>query len=337
MLMPSGPVVVSTPDFDQGAGAGMPDVSFIIPTYDVAPYIEDAIVSALSQNGVRTEVIISDDGSSDATPDIVARIAEREPRIRLLRNRRRTGPSGARNRAIAAARGHWLSLLDGDDMIAPERSRTLIELAELAGADMVADSFERFGDHQRSGAHLVRQASVPYSFAVDIAAAMRGNCAFGARGAALGAIKPMIRRQFWLKHKLAYRSKIAYGEDFLLLISALEAGARFIVTSQSLYHYRMRTSSQSFRLGLEQIDALIGAHDELALETRHADQPETIEAARAYRRDLLRARTLTNVADKARSGDAAGAMRDALMHPECWWLMARHAGEAVIKRLRGQR
>jgi succinoglycan biosynthesis protein ExoO len=336
MLMPKEPVPTRTRAAGPGGDTGTPDVSFIVPTHNVAPFIEAALASALSQTGVHAEIIVSDDASSDATPDMVARLAESEPRITLLRADRKAGPSAARNRAIAAARGHWLAMLDGDDMIAPERSRVLMELAALTDADMVADSFRRFGDGQRPDAHLLRQADTAYSFAVDMAAALRGNCAFGARGVSLGAIKPMIRRAFWTRHQLSYRSDIAYGEDFLLLIAALQSGARFVVTSHSLYHYRIRRGSQSVRLGAESIAALVRAHDDLALEVRHAGQPDTLRAARAYRQDLQRAGHLIGIADKARAGHVGAALRDALRRPDCWRLLAHHAGEAALKRLRGR-
>ena len=76
---------------------GQPDVTFIVAAYNIAPYIEEAVRSALRQDGVRVEVIVVDDASRDGTPDVVAAIAGEDPRVRLIRREATGGPSVARN------------------------------------------------------------------------------------------------------------------------------------------------------------------------------------------------------------------------------------------------
>ena len=97
----------------------MPAVSVIMPAYNVAPYVGDALRSALAQTFTDLEVLVVDDGSTDATADVVAGIAARDPRVRLIRQPNR-GLAGARNTGLRSARGDVFALLDSDDLWEPE-------------------------------------------------------------------------------------------------------------------------------------------------------------------------------------------------------------------------
>jgi glycosyltransferase involved in cell wall biosynthesis len=94
-------------------------ISVIIPTYNRAAFLERAIASVLAQGCVCGELIVVDDGSTDASPKVVERIAAtaRLP-IRLLRQENR-GAAAARNTGIRAARGRLLAFLDSDDWWLP--------------------------------------------------------------------------------------------------------------------------------------------------------------------------------------------------------------------------
>ncbi len=95
-----------------------PAASIVIPAYNVAATIGDAVESALAQTYADFEVIVVDDGSRDDTVETVLRVAH--PRLRLVRQANR-GLAGARNSGIAAARGRYVGFLDGDDIWAPEK------------------------------------------------------------------------------------------------------------------------------------------------------------------------------------------------------------------------
>lgn len=94
-----------------------PTISVAIPCFNAAPYIADAIASALRQSYPPLEVLVVDDGSADDS----ARIAESfGPPVQVFRQANR-GVSAARNRAIDAARGEWIALLDNDDLWEPDK------------------------------------------------------------------------------------------------------------------------------------------------------------------------------------------------------------------------
>ena len=102
-------------------------VSVIIPTYNRAGLVQEAVASVLAQTWRDFELLVVDDGSTDGTVEALAPYASR---LRLLRRESRGGVSAARNTGIAAARGEWLAFLDSDDLWRPEKlARQLAYLA----------------------------------------------------------------------------------------------------------------------------------------------------------------------------------------------------------------
>jgi glycosyltransferase involved in cell wall biosynthesis len=89
-------------------------ISVLMATFDGEAFIEEAIESVLQQRGVELELVVTDDGSVDATPAIVRDLARRDPRIRFAIEPH-GGMAAARNACLAQARGSHIALLDQDD------------------------------------------------------------------------------------------------------------------------------------------------------------------------------------------------------------------------------
>lgn len=314
--------------------ASRPDVSFIVAAYNVAPYIETAVRSALLQKDVSVEAIVVDDASDDGTPDIVSAMATDDRRIRLIRRDRTGGPAVARNDAIAAARGAWLAILDGDDIVTPDRSRRLIDLAEGARADLVADNFERvdIAGHP-TGKTMFPAGEQPYSFLVGVATFIKGNITFDRSRFSLGAIKPMFRSEFIRAHAMRYRPDLPIGEDYHICLACLREGARFVVTSHSFYKYRVRGGSQSWRLEEDDVERMLRAHAESQIEERFAGDEEVAAAARLYVRALEKARTFVRIVAHAKCGRPGQALYTAVVSPGVWPFVARFGAEALAKRV----
>lgn len=98
--------------------AAAPLVSVIVAAFNAESTIEETCRSALAQTYASLEVLVIDDGSTDATASLVAALAVTDPRLRLIRQEN-MGVAAARNRGIAAARGDFLAPLDADDLWAP--------------------------------------------------------------------------------------------------------------------------------------------------------------------------------------------------------------------------
>lgn len=117
----------------------MPVVSVTIPVYNGAAFIETAIRSALAQTYGDLEVVVVDDGSSDASGDIVRAIAD--PRVRYLRQANR-GLAATRNVLVEESRGEFLAFLDQDDWWEPSRlARQLPLFTDPDVALVYADSY----------------------------------------------------------------------------------------------------------------------------------------------------------------------------------------------------
>jgi glycosyltransferase involved in cell wall biosynthesis len=109
----------------------MPAVSVILPTFDRAAVIRRSIRSVLGQTYGDFELIVVDDGSTDATLEQVASFHDR--RIRRIRLERNLGPAAARNAGIEAARGRLLAFQDSDDEWLPEKLGRQLRAFERCG------------------------------------------------------------------------------------------------------------------------------------------------------------------------------------------------------------
>ena len=110
-----------------------PEVSVVIPTRSRWHLLSTAALpSALEQTDVTLEVIVVDDGSQDDTPSRLAELGD--PRLVVIRSEVSRGVAVARNAGIQAARGHWVSFLDDDDVWSPRKLRAQVDSAEAADA-----------------------------------------------------------------------------------------------------------------------------------------------------------------------------------------------------------
>jgi glycosyltransferase involved in cell wall biosynthesis len=108
----------------------VPLVSVIIPTYNRAALVAEAVASVKAQTFRDLEILVADDGSTDNTAEVLATWED----VRVLRQPQRQGVAAARNRGVAAARGEWLAFLDSDDLWLPDKlARQIAYLEDRTG------------------------------------------------------------------------------------------------------------------------------------------------------------------------------------------------------------
>ena len=210
-----------------------PRVSVILPAYNAAAHLRRAVDSALAQTMADLEIVIVDDASTDATLEIAGRIAAQDSRVRVLHNERNSGPSVSRNRAIAAARGEWIAILDADDSWFPERLERM--LADAGDADVVSDDLYTvrgalFKPEEPVLRSMLQEAGfkITRPRRLDIYDLVRYE---------LALLKPIIRRSFLGRHELSYDPTLLRAHDFYLYFEILAQGGRWLQLPEGYYLY----------------------------------------------------------------------------------------------------
>ena len=239
-------------------------VSVLMASRNGIGHLPAAIASVLRQSHADLELILSDDGSDDGSPDLVRRLAAHDPRLRLVLrpDGAAGGASAARNRALAAARGDWIAVVDGDDLIHPARLARMIAAADRLGADLVADDMVFFGTSPGTGGRtLLQPLGLCAPREIDAAAFLAAS-GEGGRLPPYGYLKPLIRRA--ALGDLRYDETLTVGEDYDLVLRMLIAGARYALLPDPTYLYRRHAASVSHRLSAGAAAAILAAHDRVA-------------------------------------------------------------------------
>lgn len=121
------------------AAALRPSISAVLPAFNEAANLERTVAGlapVLSRLSARWEIVVVDDGSTDATAEVAARLAAAQWGLRLLRHPRNLGYGAALRTGFAAARHEWILLFDADGQFLPGEAERLVAAAD--GADLVA-------------------------------------------------------------------------------------------------------------------------------------------------------------------------------------------------------
>lgn len=114
----------------------MDKVSIIMAAYNAEKTVGQAISSVCAQTYGNFELIVVDDGSGDGTAALVRSFADRDTRIRLLTNETNLGVSASRFRALEAAEGAWIAILDSDDAWVPDKLEKQMALQRRTSGDI---------------------------------------------------------------------------------------------------------------------------------------------------------------------------------------------------------
>ena len=112
-------------------------VSIIMPCYNAADYLLEAIESVRAQTFNDWELIICDDGSTDLSLKVAQSLAKVDDRIIVLRNIGTKGAPGARNTCLSKAKGRYIAFLDADDLWLPEKLESQLRFMEVNNVSFV--------------------------------------------------------------------------------------------------------------------------------------------------------------------------------------------------------
>lgn len=223
-----------------------PAVSILMPAFNAAAYISEAIASVQAQTVTDWELIVVDDASADETSRIVESFAD--PRIRLLRHDANQGPGAARNSALEAARGEWVAPLDADDQWRPERLERLIALARAAGPQYFVSDNRQVCVQTPAGLVPVRR-TFEFDYGLRLAPGATLDCSCLADYLNLGspAVSPLMPRRAFHAYGLRYEPTCFQAEDWELYCRLLASGLRLRLSAEPLYVYRLTPGSVSSR------------------------------------------------------------------------------------------
>jgi len=113
-------------------------VSIIMPVYNAEKYVGRALSSLIAQTYKNIEILAIDDGSTDATPEILKDYASRHARVKIISLPENSGVGTARNAGLSAAKGEYIMFLDSDDWHNPDMVEKMAGSIERRGVDLVA-------------------------------------------------------------------------------------------------------------------------------------------------------------------------------------------------------
>jgi glycosyltransferase involved in cell wall biosynthesis len=227
-----------------------PTVSVIMPAYNVARYIGEALASAFAQTFPDFEVIVVNDGSPD-TDELEQVIEPYRQRINYIK-RQNGGPGAARNTAILYARGDLVAFLDGDDLWLPNYlSEQLKALRENPALDLIYADALLFGDSALAGRTYMQ--TCPSRGAVTFESLLVEDCSVPTSCA-------LARRQSLVDVGLFDEDQhLITSEDFDLWLRLAFHGGHIGYQQRVLAHHRLHDTSlaaNSTRLLQAQISVL---------------------------------------------------------------------------------
>ena len=211
----------------------MAKVSVIMPAYNVAAYIAEAIDSVLAQTVADWELVIVDDGSTDRSGEIADEYAARDPRILVLHQSNR-GLSAARNHALRRSCGEYIAILDSDDVWEPGYlDAQLAQFAAHPDIDVIS------ANGWFLGSHLHGQPVHPFPDPrpqPTLATILADETSI--------FIMSMFTRRVYERIG-GFDEEMRSNEDYDFWLRAAIAGFRFWRNHQPLCHYRRREDSLS--------------------------------------------------------------------------------------------
>lgn len=208
-----------------------PTVSIIVPVYNAQNYLKRCVDSILTQEYADYELILVNDGSTDASGSICDEYAAEDARIRVI-HKENTGVSDTRNIGIDAAAGTYLQFLDSDDWITPDATKLLVRSALEHGCDLVIADFYRVvgervahkGDIEEDGV-LTKE---------EFAAHMMENPADFYYGVLWNKL---YRRDLIEKYRLRMDTSVSWCEDFLFNLEYILHADVFYALQAPIYYY----------------------------------------------------------------------------------------------------
>ncbi|WP_031525430.1 bifunctional glycosyltransferase/CDP-glycerol:glycerophosphate glycerophosphotransferase [Streptomyces sp. NRRL F-5123] len=212
-----------------------PRLTVVVPVYNVEQYLEECLRSIAAQTLADLDVVMVDDGSTDASADIARAFAARDSRFRLV-SQDNGGLGHARNTGArhAAPETEYLTFADSDDVLPPHAYGRLTALLDRSGSDFATGNVYRLTPAGRSQAwqHRGMTKTVSRTHITRDLGLLSDRVAWN----------KVFRRDFWNRHRLAFPEGVLY-EDTPVTIPAHFLAEAVDVSHEHVYYWRIREGS----------------------------------------------------------------------------------------------
>lgn len=200
-----------------------PLVSVVMPVYNSAMFVEDAVHSVQQQTLDDWELLVVDGGSTDDTCKIISVIQERDPRVRLIVNYNDSGPAHARSTGITASQGEYVAFLDGDDLWISSKLNDQIAFMRKSKCDF---SYTQYRVMNKEGTQASQTLTMRSQFGFWTALRFRGI-----------ATPTVIAKRALFTEDILKTIGLPHGEDYVWWLLVLRKGilASGLMMPLSLY------------------------------------------------------------------------------------------------------
>jgi glycosyltransferase involved in cell wall biosynthesis len=220
-----------------------PQVTIIVPGYNVAPYAAEALDSLRRQHLQNWTAVLIDDSSTDSTAEVFAAATEDDARFRLVRHDRRVGLGAARNTGLDLVQTPFLGFLDADDVLTPTALDRLVGVLDQTGSDFAVGAYVRLRPDDAGGYTI---GEVQPWVAASTAPERRGTT-IDEHPEASGNIvawSKVSRTDFWHRTGLRFPEGRLY-EDQVVAQQMYARARRFDTIPDVVAHWRIRADGSS--------------------------------------------------------------------------------------------
>ena len=216
----------------------MPKVSIIIPVYNVEEYLEQCAESLTGQTLKDIEIIFVDDGSTDNSYEILKRYAEKDSRIKLIKQENK-GQGVARNNALETVTGKYIGFADPDDWVSPEMFEALYNTAVKFDCDIVEESFCVNNEARNYVKKKKNKFRLPQNKIYNWK--IRKGYLFGPN---LAVWNKLYKTDFIKQNNIKFLER-KRGEDIIFTVESRAFANKIVYIDRADYQYRIKKSTGS--------------------------------------------------------------------------------------------
>jgi glycosyltransferase involved in cell wall biosynthesis len=237
-----------------------PSVAICIPTYNQAQYLPDSVGSACNQTYENVEVWVSDDASTDNTPEVMAQLCQQFPQVRYYRQPKNLGMVANNSWSLSQPKTEFIVHLDSDDVLSPNYIETLLPLMqkypEAGYAHSAVQEIDEHGNNK--GVLQLARKDEFRSADKELQSAVSGY--------RMAANISMFRSQA-LRELNFYEGRPDFTHDYDLIVRMADAGYGNVYTNEVLACYRIWTDAKTVRPKRKSIElrGLIRVYEESLL------------------------------------------------------------------------